>query len=188
MYGVVRCDIDTRVDAVNDRRVGNPTPQATPSDISNQLAAPVINPQIGDSHDHEFATRGTCSRAVSPVDAIFAAGALLSTSAILTTVVGLFALTANELVASGPGYEYTFEITGWGWANILTGLVLAAVAVALFLSATWARVAAIIVTCLAIVVTFLWMPYYPTGAIVLIALDTVAIWGVATRSPSRDSA
>jgi hypothetical protein len=125
---------------------------------------------------------------VSPVDAIFAAGALLSTSAILTTVVGLFALTANELVASGPGYEYTFEITGWGWANILTGLVLAAVAVALFLSATWARVAAIIVTCLAIVVTFLWMPYYPTGAIVLIALDTVAIWGVATRSTSRDSA
>ena len=94
---------------------------------------------------------------VSPVDAIFAAGALLSTSAILTTVIGLFALTANELVASGPGYEYTFEITGWGWANILTGLVLAAVAVALFLSATWARVAAIIVTCLAIVVTFLWM-------------------------------
>ena len=124
---------------------------------------------------------------VSPGGATFAAAALVSTSAMLTCLVGLFALTANEVVASGPGYEYTFEITGWGWANILTGLVLAAVAVALFLGATWARVAAIIVTCLAIVVTFLWMPYYPMGAIVLIALDTVVIWGVATWNTARDS-
>jgi hypothetical protein len=125
---------------------------------------------------------------VSPGNATLAVGALLSTSAILTFLVGVFALTANDLVVSGPGYEYTFQLYGWGWANILTGMVLAAVAVAVFLSATWATVAAIIVTCLAIVVTFLWMPYYPTGAIVLIALDVVAIWGVATWNTSRESA
>jgi hypothetical protein len=67
-------------------------------------------------------------------------------------------------------------------------MLLAAVAVALFVSAAWARVAAIVVTCLAIVVTFLWMPYYSTGAIVLIALDAVVIWGVATWTTSRESA
>jgi hypothetical protein len=120
--------------------------------------------------------------------ATFAAPAILLTSAILTFLVGVFALTANDLVVSGPGYEYTFQITGWGWANILTGIVLAAVAVAVFVSATSARVAAIIATCLAIVVTFLWMPYYPTGAIVLIALDVVAIWGLATWNTSRKTA
>ena len=86
---------------------------------------------------------------VSPsgVTATLAAGALLMTSAILTFVVGVFALAADDLVVSGPGYEYTLQITGWGWANILTGAVLAVVAVALFLSAPWARAAAIIVTC-----------------------------------------
>src|SRR6476659_693319 len=120
--------------------------------------------------------------------ATLAAGALLLTSAILTFLVGVFALSANDLVVSGPGYEYTFQITGWGWANILTGMVLAAAAVAVFVGATWARDAALIVTCLAIVVTFLWMPYYPTGAIVLIALDVVAIWGVATWNTSRTTA
>jgi hypothetical protein len=127
---------------------------------------------------------------VSPsgATATLAAGALLLTSALLTFLVGVFALTADDFVVSGPGYECTFQITGWGWANILTGVVLAAVAVALFLSALWARVAAIIVTCLAIVVTFLWMPYYPTGAIVLIALDIVVIWGVATWNTSRNTA
>jgi hypothetical protein len=139
----------------------------------------------------------TSSRNVDPMTgqvspsgatATLAAGALLSTSAILTFLVGVFALSANDLVVSGPGYEYTFQITGWGWLNILTGMVLGAAAVALFLSALWARAAAIIVTCLAIVVTFLWMPYYPTGAVVLIALDLVVIWGVATWNTSRKTA
>jgi cytochrome c oxidase subunit IV len=120
--------------------------------------------------------------------ATFAAAALLSTSAILTFFVGVFALSANDLVVAGPGYEYTLQLSGWGWVNILTGLILAATSVAVFLSATWSRVAAIIATCLAIVVTFLWMPYYPTGAIVLIALDAVAVWAVATWNTSRESA
>ena len=124
---------------------------------------------------------------VSPpgATATFAAGSLMLTSAILTFLIGVFALAADDLVVSGPGYEYTFQVTGWGWANIVTGMVLAAVAVAVFLSAQWARAAAIVVTCLAIVVTFLWMPYYPTGSIVLIALDVVVIWGVATWNTSR---
>ena len=120
--------------------------------------------------------------------ATLAAGALMLTRAILTFLVGVFALAANDLVVSGPGYEYTFQLSGWGWANILTGMVLAAVAIALFLSAQWARAAAIIVTCLAIVVTFLWMPYYPAGSVVLITLDVVVIWGVATWNTSRESA
>jgi hypothetical protein len=70
----------------------------------------------------------------------------------------------------------------------MTGMLLAATAVGLFFSATGGRVAAIIVTCLAIVVTFLWMPYYPMGSTVLIALDAVVIWGVATWNTSRETA
>ena len=130
------------------------------------------------------------TRQVSPSGAttMLAPGALMMTSAILTFLVGVFALSASDVVVSGPGYEYTFQITGWGWANMLTGIVLAAVAVALFVSVLWARAAAIIVTCLAIVVTFLWMPYYPAGSDVLITLDVVVIWGVAAWNTSRESA
>jgi hypothetical protein len=125
---------------------------------------------------------------VSPGGATFAAAALLLTSGLLTFLVGVLALSADDLVVSGRGYEYTFQITGWGWVNMLTGTVLALTAVGLFLNLTWARVLAIVVTCLAIVVTFVWMPYYPVGAIVLIALDAVVIWGVATWNTSRVSA
>src|ERR1700755_947893 len=124
----------------------------------------------------------------SGTTATLAASALMMTSAILTFFIGVFALSADTIAVSGPGYEYTFQITGWGWTNIVTGMVLATFAVALFANAQWARAAAVIVTCLAIVVTFLWMPYYPTGSIVLIALDIVVIWGVATWNTSRKTA
>ena len=125
---------------------------------------------------------------VSPVRATFAVAALLATSAILTFFVGIFALAADEVVVSGPGYQYTFQMTGWGWVNILTGLVLAVVALAVLINPVRARAATIVTACLAIVVSFLWMPYYPPGSIVLIALDIVAIWGVATWNTSRESA
>jgi hypothetical protein len=62
------------------------------------------------------------------------------------------------------------------------------VAVAHFMNAAGARVAATVVSCLAIVVAFLWMPYYPTGSIVLIALDVAVIWAVATWNTSHGSA
>jgi hypothetical protein len=130
----------------------------------------------------EHAT-GQAKQGSAPV----ATAALMLTSAILTFLVGAFALSTNDIVVSGPGYEYTFQISGWGWVNILTALVVAAVATALFMNATGARAAAIVVTCLAIVVSFLWMPYYPTGSTVLIALDVVIIWGVATWNTSRGS-
>jgi hypothetical protein len=127
---------------------------------------------------------------VSPPDvtATLAAGALMMTSAVLTFLIGVFALAADNVVVTGPGYQYTFQITGWGWSNIVTGMVLAAFAIALLFSAEWARAAAIIVTCLAIVVTFLWMPYYPTGSIVLIALDIAVVWGVGMWNSSRKTA
>ena len=125
---------------------------------------------------------------VSLSGATFALGALLSTSAILTFLVGVLALAANELVVAGPGYQYTFQMTGWGWVNILTGLVLAGVAVAAFVNPVQARIPAILAACLAIVVSFLWMPYYPLGAVVLIALDVVALWAAATWNSSRESA
>jgi hypothetical protein len=125
---------------------------------------------------------------ISPSGATVAVGALLSTSALLTFVVGVFAVAADHLVVSGPGYQYTFQMTGWGWLNILTGVVLGVVALAVFINPVRARVAAIIATCLAIVVSFLWMPYYPPGSMVLIALNIVAVWAVATWNTSRESA
>ena len=164
-------------------------PRTNHRHVPNRLATRLIEP-----HRSELAMT-TSSRDVEPAigqesegSAPVAAAALMLTSAVLTFVVGVFALSANDFVVSEPGYEYTFRISGWGWVNLLMAILVAAVAVALFLNAPGTRAAATGVTCLAILVSFLWMPFYPTGSIVLIALDVVVIWGVATWHTPRGSA
>ena len=47
----------------------------------------------------------------------------------------------------------------------------------------WARVSAIIIASLSIIAQFLWLPYNPWWAILIIVLDIVVIWAVSTWQP-----
>ena len=58
--------------------------------------------------------------------------------------------------------------------------LLGAVALGMMTGATWARVTAIFMASLSIVAMFLWLPYYPVWSLVVIALDIIVIWAVAT--------
>ena len=117
--------------------------------------------------------------------ATFAAAALMLTSAILTFLIGVFALAADDCGGFRARLRVHLPNHRLGMGEHTDGNGVGRHRRCPLRERTGARVAAIIVTCLAIVVTFLWMPYYPTGSIVLIALDIVAIWGVATWNTSR---
>jgi len=113
----------------------------------------------------------------------FAAGALLAAAGILSILQGISALANDDLFVVGPEYVYSFDITGWGWIHLIIGILVVATAIGLFAAATWARVVAIILAAVSIVANFLWLPYYPWWAVLVIALDILVIWAVATWSP-----
>jgi hypothetical protein len=119
-------------------------------------------------------------RQVVAAGASIAAGALLFTSAVLTVLQGIQALVDHRPLIIGSNYVYKFSATGWGWIHIAAGIVLGIVAVGLITGAVWARVAAIVMACISIVVMFMWLPYYPMWSIIVIALDVIIIWAVAT--------
>jgi HSP20 family molecular chaperone IbpA/uncharacterized membrane protein len=119
----------------------------------------------------------------------YGAAAMLCVSAVVTILQGISALAHDRTIVAGPGYAYQFNTTAWGWIHIVVGILVGAVAVGLFWSTTWARVAAIIIASLSIVSQFLWLPHYPIWAIVVIALDIFVIWAVATcESPAARAA
>jgi hypothetical protein len=129
-------------------------------------------------------------RQVLAAGASIAAGALLFTSAVLTVLQGIEAVVNDKPLIIGPNYVYKFNTAGWGWIHIAVGIVLGIVAVGLITGAVWARVTAIVMACISIVAMFLWLPYYPMWSIIVIALDVIVIWGVATwdtTSASRRS-
>jgi hypothetical protein len=119
-------------------------------------------------------------RQVVAAGASIAAGALVFTCAVLTVLQGVQALVDHKPLIIGSNYVYKFSATGWGWIHIAAGIVLAIVAVGLITGAVWARVTAIVMACISIVTMFMWLPYYPMWSIIVIAIDVIIIWAVAT--------
>ncbi|WP_127784726.1 hypothetical protein [Rhodococcus sp. X156] len=109
-----------------------------------------------------------------------AAAVLLVAVGILQFLQGLSALADDDILIVGPEYVYTLDTTAWGWIHLIVGALLAITGFCLFTGATWARVVAIFIAAISIIANFLWLPYYPVWSIVLIAIDVVIIWAVAT--------
>ena len=58
---------------------------------------------------------------------------------------------------------------------------MAAAGWAVFSGRTWGRVVGITLTALSAVANFLFIPYYPFWAILIITLDVFVIWALAAR-------
>lgn len=112
--------------------------------------------------------------------AMIAAAALLLTNAVLMLLEGISAVFNDELLVAGvPDYVYKLNTTTWGWVHIAVAILMGLVAIMLFFGAMWARVAAIVMASVSIVVMFMALPYYSDWANVVIALNVIVIWTVA---------
>lgn len=115
---------------------------------------------------------------------IFAA-AMLVTIGLFQCVAGLAALFDDEFFVTTPNYAFKFDITAWGWTYLLIGIVAIAIGVALFLRQSWAMVAGIALAMLSALSNFVFLPYYPLWAIVIIAFDIVLIWALTAQMKNR---
>ncbi|MDH6120853.1 hypothetical protein [Kitasatospora sp. GAS204B] len=108
----------------------------------------------------------------------FFAAALMIFGGAMAIFEGISAIAKNDLVVVTRHYSYSFTATGWGWVHLILGFLVALAGVALFTGAVWARVVGIVLAGLAMIANFLWLPYYPFWAIVLIAIDIFVIWAL----------
>lgn len=100
---------------------------------------------------------------------------------------GIAAIANDDVFVATRNYVFQFNLTGWGWIHLILGIVIVLAGLALFQGATWARVLGVFLAGLGMIANFLWLPYQPFWAIVLIAIDAFVIWALcAAPSPSRD--
>lgn len=110
---------------------------------------------------------------------VFAA-ALMVLSGVWHVFAGIAALVHDGVYASTPAYLYSFDLTVWGWVQLLLGILAVVAGFAVLRGQTWARVVGIGFACLSMVVQFLIVPLYPIWALLIIALDFGIIWALAT--------
>jgi hypothetical protein len=82
--------------------------------------------------------------------------------------------------ASASSSPYHWNISAWGWANLVVGIVVVAAGACVLLGQAWARVTGIVLAVISAVGTFLFLPYYPLWSIIVIALDVFIIGALAT--------
>jgi len=110
---------------------------------------------------------------------LFAAVAMMI-SGVWNILEGVAGVIHNTFVVILPNYVYTLSATGWGWFHIILGAVVLAAGIGLFIDKTWARIAAVAIVAISMIVNFLYIPYLPIWSIVLIGLDLAIIWALLT--------
>lgn len=130
-------------------------------------------------------THSTAARAWATGGMVFAATIML-TLGIWQIIVGIAAIAEDDFFVVAPNYTYEIDTTAWGWIHLALGAVVAVTGFFLFTGAAWARVVGIGLAILSAIANFLFLPYYPLWALLVIALDVFVIWALATaRSPAQ---
>ena len=105
------------------------------------------------------------------------AAVLLIVVGVLHVVQGLSALLSDGGFTTAKGYFLGSDGSKWGWAHVALGVAAVAAGVALRQQrASWARGVAVVVATLSMFGAFLWMPYQPVAACVILALDVFVMW------------
>ena len=110
----------------------------------------------------------------------FVAGVLLIVGGGFQSIEALAAIVRDQYLVVAPNYIYTFDLTAWGWIHLLIGLALVAIGICLLLGQGWAQVAGIVVAAISALINFTWLPYSPFWAILVIAVDLLIIWALAS--------
>ncbi len=101
---------------------------------------------------------------------------------------GIVGLINNEFYVVTQKWAFQFDTTTWGWIHIIVGLVALGAGVGLLAGQVWARTVAVIVALVSIVANFLWLPYYPWWAALVIVFDVFVIWAVTAHGRDLSNA
>jgi hypothetical protein len=93
---------------------------------------------------------------------------------------GLAAVIRGSFFVTLPNYAFSLSATSWGVVHIILGALLFIAGVALFADQTWARVVGVALAAFMMIANFVYLPYYPVWAIVVIALNAFVIWALLT--------
>jgi len=133
-----------------------------------------------------MATRQNNTRTQPPpsgmaVGVTVTAAVILILAGVLHAMQGVVGLANNEFYVATQNWIFKFDATTWGWVHILVGLLAIGTGIGLFYGAVWARTLGVIVAAVSVFANFVWLPYYPVWAILIIAFDFFVIWALTAH-------
>jgi hypothetical protein len=127
----------------------------------------------------DYSTRGLAA----DVTATFA-GVLLLLASFFDILQGGSAVANDDLYTQGVEYLYKFDMTAWGWAHVVIGVLGVAVAIGIIMRAAWGQITGIMVAGLSILTNFAFLPAYPVWSAFIIGFNLVVVWALCSQLKS----
>jgi hypothetical protein len=137
------------------------------------------------SHQAGGGYEGTPAMAIG---AIMFAGIMMVMNGIFSAIAGIAALAKDDFYVVLPNYLLELDPTTWGWIHLIVGIVVALAGFSVLTGRTWARMVGILVASLSAIANFGFIPYYPIWSLLIIAIDVVVIWALATQGRQMSAA
>ena len=120
---------------------------------------------------------------------VYFAGILLVVSGVFEMIAGLTALLNDKFYAVAQQSLLVFDITHWGWAHMLIGLLMIVTGTSVMTGSTWSRVVAIVLAVLGVIAQFAFISAYPIWSIMVIVIGILIIYSLAVHAGElkRDS-
>ena len=97
-----------------------------------------------------------------------------------------FAFSLDEKLNVQNLYTFEIDVSSWGWIHLILGILGGVIAIGILMNQTWGRLAGIAIASLSAINGFLFMPYYPVWALVIIAFDVFVIWALCFQLTDPD--
>jgi hypothetical protein len=125
--------------------------------------------------DFDYSKRGTLAHGVGAF-----AGVMLATVGLFQFLEGLSAVFEDKVYLTTPDYLYSIDLTAWGWIHLSLGALTMVIGIAVLYDQGWARVTGIVILVISAASNFAFLPYYPFWSMLVIAIDILTIWALAT--------
>ena len=129
------------------------------------------------SQQSKYVERSTRERLAWHGWVAFAAG-IMVINGLFNVIQGLTALFNDEYYLVSKDRLLTFDFTAWGWIQLILGIVLIVVGIALFSEPAWAVVTAICIVTVNMLAQFAFVSAYPVWTIIVITLDLLVLWAL----------
>jgi hypothetical protein len=107
------------------------------------------------------------------------AGAIMVLLGVLHAFQGLVALFKDEYFLVGKnGLVVNVDYTTWGWTQLIFGVVVAFAGSSLWAGRMWARIVAVLLAMLSVIVNIGFLAAFPIWSTIMILLDVLIIWAV----------
>jgi hypothetical protein len=93
----------------------------------------------------------------------------------LNAMQGVVAIVNDEWVVWGNRADLYLDLTAWGWAHLVIGVLLVVAGLGVLSGNVLARTIAVLLAGASLIANFLFIPAYPVWALTVIALDVFVI-------------